>query len=46
MNKHTLIEINNIRKQYGKPAIKIDENLRKFSQNRAKYLFENQSLSH
>lgn len=46
INKHTLIEINNIRKQYGKPAIKIDENLRKFSQNRAKYLFENQSLSH
>ena len=33
-------------KRYGKPAIKIDENLRKFSQNRAKYLFENQSLSH
>lgn len=46
INKHALIEINNIRKQYGKPAIKIDENLREFSQNRAKYLFENQSLSH
>ena len=46
INKHALIEINNIRRQHGKPEIKIDENLREFSQKRAKYLFENQSLSH
>ena len=46
INQHALIEINNIRKQYGKPELKIDNNLRKFSQNRAKYLFKNQSLDH
>ena len=46
INWHALVEINNIREAYWKPALYIDEDLRKFSQNRAKYLFENQSLSH
>ena len=46
INKHALIEINNIRRQYGKQELRIDENLRQFSQNRAKYLFENKSLEH
>ena len=46
INKHALIEINYIRKKYGKKEINIDENLKMFSQNRANYLFSNWSLEH
>ena len=46
INQHALIEINNIRKEYWKPELRIDENIRKFSQNRAQYLFENWLLDH
>ena len=46
INQHALIEINNFRKTYGKPELNVDDTLKEFSQNRAKYLFENQSLSH
>lgn len=46
INQHFLIEINKIRKQYWKPEFKIDSNLKKFAQNRAKYLFSKWILDH